>query len=222
MLSDGYKYRVLLAGELVTRATLLNKHLGGAVLNEVSGIVLIDEFGIHLHPGLQANTLSRLAALLPNVQFIVTTHSPLLVNGLRKEQIHIISEDENGKRTIAHPFEDAIGLGAEGILREMFGIDSTFDLITIARNEEYKSLLQKRNIGLLTPNEELSFNALSALLSVSRLDPSLKIVQDDPITAIVKERLQEENTAKMKTIGITPDNLNQKVNAILDDILKPQ
>ncbi len=221
MLSDGYKYLVLLAGELVTRATLLNKHIGNGVLSEITGIVLIDEFGIHLHPGLQANTITRLAALLPNVQFIVTTHSPLLVNGLRKEQIHLISELPDGRRKVEHPDEDAIGLGAEGILREMFGIDSTFDLTTIARNEDYKRLLQKRNEAELTPEEEERFRKLSAQLSMSRLDPSLKIVSEDPITTIVKQRMQQEDAAEMKLMNLSPENLNQKVNAILDDIFKP-
>jgi predicted ATP-binding protein involved in virulence len=100
MLSDGYRYLVLLIGEMVVRGTLLNKHIKNDILKELTGVVLIDEFGIHLHPGMQSETLGRLSKTFPQLQFIITTHSPLLINGLRKEQIHILREAEDGTRLL--------------------------------------------------------------------------------------------------------------------------
>lgn len=154
MLSDGYRYLVLLAGELSTRALLLNKHLGLEVNEQINGVVLIDEFGIHLHPGLQDEALKRLSDLFPKVQFIVTTHSPMMVNGLAKEQIHILEIDADSKERVhRHPDQDIIGLGAEGILLEIFGLDSTFDTVTQERLEQYKKLNRKRLAGKVSREE---------------------------------------------------------------------
>lgn len=220
MLSDGYRYLILLAGELATRAIILNKHLGQNVLKEITGLVIIDEFGIHLHPSLQSDTLARLRATFPKVQFILSTHSPLLVNGLKKEQIHIIDMDESGKRTVYHPDEDVIGLGAEGILRNLFGLYSTFDKISLDKNEEYKRLFEKKINGSLKDSERKKFTELSAELAQSRLDPTLEIVKDDPITRLVKERLDKQTNNEVLKNGKLPENLPEQVDSILDNLFK--
>ena len=59
-------------------------------LSEISGIVVIDEIDIHLHSNLQYKVLPELIKLFPKVQFIITTHSPLFLLGMRKE-----FQDEN-------------------------------------------------------------------------------------------------------------------------------
>ena len=53
--------------------------------NQIKGIVLVDEFDKHLSIGLQRNVVPKLMALFPHVQFIFTTHSPLLVLGIEDE-----------------------------------------------------------------------------------------------------------------------------------------
>ena len=54
-------------------------------LNEIEGMVLIDEIDAHLHADLQYNVLPKLLKLFPLVQFIVTTHAPLFLLGMREE-----------------------------------------------------------------------------------------------------------------------------------------
>ena len=56
-----------------------------AKLDEISGIAVIDEVDLHLHPKMQKEVLPRLMHMLPKVQFIITTHSPLLLLGLNDE-----------------------------------------------------------------------------------------------------------------------------------------
>lgn len=51
-------------------------------LNDVTGIVVIDEIDLHLHTVHQRNVLPELIKLFPKIQFIVTTHSPLFILGL--------------------------------------------------------------------------------------------------------------------------------------------
>lgn len=222
MLSDGYRYLILLAGELATRAIILNKHLGKRVLKEVTGLVIIDEFGIHLHPSLQSDTLRRLQAAFPRVQFLISTHSPLLINGLKKEQIHILEMDEKGKRTVRNPDEDAIGLGAEGILRDMFGLESTFDDISLNRNEEYKKLLSKKTNAGLSETERAQFQQLSQQLAPYRLDPTLQVTQEDPIMDMVRKKLearQNDPTNSRAAESLSKD-LPAQVDDILDDIFQ--
>lgn len=59
--------------------------LGFTELADIKGVVLVDEIDLHLHSGLQFDTLPKLMALFPNVQFIVSSHSPLFVLGLERE-----------------------------------------------------------------------------------------------------------------------------------------
>jgi predicted ATP-binding protein involved in virulence len=153
MLSDGYKYLILLLGELITRATLLNKHLGENVLAEITGVVLIDEFGVHLHPKLQAAAIKGLGEIIPNVQFIVTTHSPLLVGGLAKEQIHILEIDQDRKRVLREATTDAKGLDADGILTQFFDLEYTYD------KETYEQMLRRRQLLAKKKFDKANFTA---------------------------------------------------------------
>jgi len=52
---------------------------------EISGIVAIDEIDVHLHSDLQNTVLPELIKLFPKVQFIITTHSPLFILGMKRE-----------------------------------------------------------------------------------------------------------------------------------------
>jgi len=54
---------------------------------EIPGIVLIDEVDLHLHPKAQESYLKILVEFFPNVQFIITTHSPFIVRGLPSESV---------------------------------------------------------------------------------------------------------------------------------------
>lgn len=220
MLSDGYRYLILLAGELATRSIILNKHLGQKVLETISGIVLIDEFGIHLHPSLQNEALRRLQATFPKVQFILSTHSPLLINGMKKEQIHLLEMDEMGKRTVRHPEEDVIGLGAEGILRMIFGLDTTFDTTSIGWNEEYKVLFTKKTTGTLSEQERERFVKLSKQLAPLRLDPTLQVTEEDTLTRLVRENMAHRSKSLMSQDIHVPKNMPQQVDTILDNLFK--
>ena len=59
----------------------LNKSIN---INEINGIVIIDEIDLHLHIELQKEILPKLIKLFPKVQFIITSHSPFFLNGMAK------------------------------------------------------------------------------------------------------------------------------------------
>lgn len=73
-LSDGEKCTLALFGDLARRIALANPQLSNPLEGE--GIVLIDEIELHMHPSWQRRVLHILKEVFPNIQFIVTTHSP--------------------------------------------------------------------------------------------------------------------------------------------------
>lgn len=82
-LSDGYKRLVNIVTDIAFRCALLNKdlfHRESCLYTH--GTVLIDEVDLHLHPTLQATVLQGLQNAFPQLQFIVTTHAPMVMTGV--------------------------------------------------------------------------------------------------------------------------------------------
>jgi len=212
MLSDGYRYLILLVGEMLTRCLLLNKHKGEQAVNETNGVVLIDEFGIHLHPELQMGALKRLQDAFPQIQFILTTHSPLLLNGLKKEQVHILDIDSNNQRIIRHPEQDIIGLGAEGILKDAFGLVSTLDDTSRQWAEHYKQLFLKKNKEGLDTDESDEFKNLERQLSEISLFPEIDNIEiQDPLYKRFKEYWEK---SKQSTDQLTDNDIENIIKEI--------
>jgi energy-coupling factor transporter ATP-binding protein EcfA2 len=78
-LSDGQLRLASIFCDLAMRCAALNSHLGEACITETTGIVTIDELDLHLHPKWQRDVVSDLLRTFPKVQFIVTSHSPFLL-----------------------------------------------------------------------------------------------------------------------------------------------
>lgn len=97
MLSDGYKNIVRLSADIAYRAIKLNPHLGENAVKETEGVVLIDEIDMHLHPNWQKTVIADLKRTFPKIQFIVTTHSPFIVQSLRADEIINLDGDINGQ-----------------------------------------------------------------------------------------------------------------------------
>jgi len=88
-LSDGYQTLLGLVIDLASRMAMANPDLHDPLAAEA--IVMIDEVDLHLHPSWQGRVLGDLLATFPNTQFIVTTHSPFIVealnNHLKRQQL---------------------------------------------------------------------------------------------------------------------------------------
>ncbi len=81
-LSDGYRNMVAMVADIAHRAARLNPHLRANAATESSGVVLIDEIDLHLHPQWQRRVVGDLQRAFPNIQFIATTHSPFILQSL--------------------------------------------------------------------------------------------------------------------------------------------
>ena len=78
-------------------------------MNDIQGIVVIDEVELHLHSSLQREVLPKLFKLFPKIQFIISTHSPLFVLGMNEEygsENLSIYEMPNGRKILAEHFSE--------------------------------------------------------------------------------------------------------------------
>lgn len=94
-LSHGYQSTVAWIADLVGHILL---EAGGAVdASEMQGLVLIDELDLYLHPVWQTVLVSALRSTFPQLQFVATTHSPLITASLAPHEIVALSfDDETG------------------------------------------------------------------------------------------------------------------------------
>lgn len=96
LLSDGIRNMIGMVADIAFRATKLNPQLGFLAARETSGVVLIDEVDMHLHPEWQQVVLQSLTTAFPALQFIVTTHSPQVLTTVNRDHIRILQPTEAG------------------------------------------------------------------------------------------------------------------------------
>ena len=86
-LSDGYKRLVNIVTDLAVRCYILNgKKYGMDCCHETDGVVLIDEVDQHLHPELQTVVLKSLHRAFPKLQFIVSSHAPMVLSSVETNE----------------------------------------------------------------------------------------------------------------------------------------
>lgn len=92
-LSSGERMLMLLVADLARRAALATPY-SQTPLSDATGIVLIDEIDLHLHPRWQRTVLPKLMNIFKKIQFVVTTHSPMLLTGVKTHQVRIIKNSK--------------------------------------------------------------------------------------------------------------------------------
>ena len=144
-LSDGYSSIIEIIAELILRmeATASRQY-------DMPGIVLIDEIETHLHIELQKHVLPFLTSFFPNIQFIVSSHSPFILTSLPDTVVYDLEKME--RRECLAPFS------ASAIIEQYFGLDlySVESKRMIAR---YSELSLKNDIEL-SSDEQLELATL--------------------------------------------------------------
>lgn len=178
-LSSGYQNVVRLSADIAYRAIKLNPHLGRDVVKMTFGVVLIDELDMHLHPKWQKGIIQALKTCFPNIQFIVTTHSPFVIQSARLNEI--INLDRN-------IVEDPSMKGIEDISEDEMLVDDVkrsnrfLEMQKLA--EEYFSLIQ---MGKTSINDEETRKLKL------RLDEIELELNDDPVyVALMKSERKTE------------------------------
>jgi predicted ATP-binding protein involved in virulence len=113
-LSDGQRTMLGLFCDIARRASILNPHLGVDCCAQTSGIVLIDELDLHLHPKWQRQIIEDLRRIFPKIQFICSSHSPFLIQSLRTGEELLMLDGQ--------PTADLANLSIEDISRGLMGV----------------------------------------------------------------------------------------------------
>jgi predicted ATP-binding protein involved in virulence len=145
-LSDGVRNMMAVVSDIAYRCVTLNPHLGENALDS-SGVVLIDELDLHLHPSWQEKIIGSLKDTFPNIQFISTTHSPLILRTVTYED-KIITLFDTGVDYISQVYgrdvDDILRYPMESPIKNP-DLEDYFELIEMGegKSDEAAKLRQK-------------------------------------------------------------------------------
>ena len=155
---------------------------------ERRGIFIIDEIDAHLHPSWQRRVIPTLHRHFPNVQIFASTHSPMMVAGLEKGQVHLLKRNETtGAVEWSRNEQNIIGWTADEIYRTFMGIDDPTDERTARHAEELRALREKDS---LTPAEEARLQELRRLVNQDLLAGGHINAQRERFDAMMQEYLR--------------------------------
>jgi len=151
-LSQGEKSLLAMVADIARRLILLNPSLENPL--EGRGVVLIDEIDLHLHPAWQQTVIVNLLETFPNIQFIISTHSPQVLSTVPAQCIRILSTEFSfNELSIAEtPSKQTRGVASSVLMAEIQGVDPVPDVVESKSLSEYKALIvqgeHKKDNGL--------------------------------------------------------------------------
>lgn len=103
-LSEGYKSIIIFVSDLLFR--LQKDQPETNRVEDLYGVVLVDEIDLHLHPKWQRVIIKKLRTLLPRVQFMFTTHSPTIIQGASDDAViyRVYRNSNDGKTRVSDPY----------------------------------------------------------------------------------------------------------------------
>lgn len=187
-LSDGYQAIFHMAIDIM--ATIQKKDLPFYL---AEGMIIIDEIGAHLHPRWRMEVVEKLRRAFPRMRFVVSTHEPLCLRGIRKGETVVLRKDEAANVQVLTDLPDPADLRVDQILTsDFFGLNSTMDRETEHRFKEYYELLAKGPDSLLPEDLERIATLKSQLPKIRYLGNNLR----ESIIYEVVDRLLADKKAK--------------------------
>jgi predicted ATP-binding protein involved in virulence len=137
-LSEGFKSTFVWLFDTMIR--IVEK--GGSLENasDITGIILLDEVDLHLHPTWQRTILGSLETLFPNIQFIATTHSPFVVQSAKKECLIALEMEKDSDNVLVKDKGITSELSYNAIVREIFNIPFPFSREIERKMDEYREM----------------------------------------------------------------------------------
>lgn len=188
-MSNGYQSTVAwiadLIGHLVLAEWLPNTRNGPfpTELDQLGGLVLIDELDLYLHPTWQVVLVRALRETFPNLQFVATTHSPLVLAGLRPEADEIVQlaldpETGDAVRVPPRPHVDPRLLSGTELYRTFFGID---DLYPDPAGKAFRAYRYLAANPYRSDADEAALQRLRAELTAEGIDPAYEPVTREKV-----------------------------------------
>jgi hypothetical protein len=123
-LSQGYQAMIAWIADLVGQ--LFWETGKPSKIEKMEGLVLIDELDLHLHPLWQVGLIRALKATFPRIQFVATTHSPMLLPGLESDEIFHVRLGEDGNVRVEMADQSPELMTGSEIYQSFFGIDRLY------------------------------------------------------------------------------------------------
>jgi hypothetical protein len=177
-MSDGYRIALALLADIVRHLIstygidgLVQQDDDGRIQITRSGVVLIDEVDAHLHPEWQREIGFWLKRHFPNIQFLVTTHSPIICQAADTNGLFVLPEPGSAvqpRPLTREEYEKVIASRPDTILlTPAFGMQNTRSPRAVESRAEYARLqAKKRAGGKLTPKEEGQVGQLEVFAAV--------------------------------------------------------
>ena len=182
---------------------------------EKYALVLIDEIDAHMHPEWQQSLVPNLTELFPNVQFIATTHSPLIVGNSKPCEVFRLRRNEkDSNRVIVERVEEPFqGWRADQILTgPLFGLESTRDLETQKLLMRYTELAAREN---LSPDERRELEEAANVLKI-RIPSSAEREEAREASRMIQQALWNQWNAMPSE---KRQKISQEVDAQLQELI---
>jgi uncharacterized protein (TIGR02646 family) len=219
-LSDGHKTLLALGVDMLkTFATQQADTRYRDVQQYASGMVLIDEIGTHLHPRWKMKIVERLRNALPKVFFIVTSHEPLCMRGLRDKEVVVLKrDDETGEINAVEDLPSPDGLRVDQLLTsKYFGLNSTIDPEVETKFEQYYKLLGKPESERTAAENTAIAQLQTELKAYNQLGENLR----EELFYYVVDELIAKNLRQggsMKTKDELKTEVKEKIETLLKEI----
>lgn len=186
-------------------------------------LFLLDEPDTHLNPIWKLRYFNDIEGVLTfdddvlvqgESQILITTHDPMMVGSLKREQVHIL-RSEADRTVVQSPFEHPQGMGVAGLLKsELFGLQSTLDPQTLDDLQRRNELVAKKASEGLNAEEEEQLERLRCYLEELGFSREYR----DPMYQLFVEKMYKAKSQSINKL-LTPAELAEQ-EALAESIIK--
>lgn len=166
LLSSGYRNLLGMVFDIAYRMAVLNPDLLENITEKTPGIVLIDEIDLHLHPNWQWRVVDALKNTFPKVQFIATTHSPIIIASCKEERLISLQLEDVflDKPSEIVPGKTVKGWMVDSVLKTYMNTDNR-DPETIEKLKRLSELAKEKLCGDMKDGAREEYESLIQELS---------------------------------------------------------
>lgn len=192
LLSSGYRNLLGMVFDIAYRMAVLNPDLLEDITEKTPGIVLIDEIDMHLHPNWQWRVVDALKHTFPKVQFIATTHSPIIIASCKEEKLITLQLEDV---FLDKPSEVIAGKTVKGwmvdsVLKEYMHTGSR-DPETVEKLKQLSELAKEKMSGTMDSSAKKAYENL--IEELSSMLPEDDIAVEEAAFMSIDELLGEKH-----------------------------
>ncbi|MBB6446742.1 AAA family ATPase [Bacillus benzoevorans] len=190
MMSSGYRSVIGMVADISYRMAILNPQLKEDAIKETPGVIIIDELDLHLHPKWQWKIVKDLKRTFPKVQFIATTHAPIIISSCSDVEIINLHDEKDYIKSTKE--NNPYGWQIEDTLTDIMNTYSRSPEIQKEINE-LEELYSRKILGELTKEqlEELKNKRKKLLILLPEGDPAITLAKIDAIGKLAMEQVDD-------------------------------